>query len=145
MFCADYTSSTAHIIDVKFFELKVWDRTFGFGISEYWIIKKQIFIYHYRCQVHKFLHFFFYNFFLSWKNWQRTTKLLKNILEVIIISWFLRKQFIFVYYYPEWKHCKSKLMHSMNYFTLKLLFTSIKQQKVHRVNKQHNQNISNLK
>ena len=126
MFCAGYTSSTAHIVDVRFFELKVWNRTFGFGISEYWIIKKQIFIYHYRCQVHKFLHFLFLQIFLSWKYWQRTTKLVKNILEVSIIWWFLCKQFIFGNYYPEWKPCKSKSMNSMNRFTLKFLFTCSK-------------------
>ena len=72
------------------------------------------------------LFIFFLQFFLSWKHWQRTTKLLKNILEVSIIRWFLCKQFIFVDYYPAWKHCKSKLMHCMNYFTLKLLFISNK-------------------
>ena len=39
--------------------------------------------------------------FFVMKYWQRTTKLVKNVLEVSIICSFLCQQFIFVDYYPE--------------------------------------------
>ena len=104
-------------------DLKVWNRTLGFGISEYWITKKHIFIYHYWTQDFKFLLFLFLLCFPSWEYWQQTTKLVKYILEVNNVCWLLCKQFIFVDHYPEWKPCKRKSMYSMNCLTLNFLFT----------------------
>ena len=59
MFCADYTTSRVHIVDLIFCKLKVGNRKSGFGNPEYWFIKKQISIYHYTSQVYKFLLFSF--------------------------------------------------------------------------------------